>query len=61
MVINGFSPYAQQFAFDCCHHIRFVESETDKKKWLAKGYTIRPIAEFEGIISNCILTKLTVG
>ena len=61
MVISGFSTYAQEFAVDGCHHIRFVESETDKKKWLAKGYTIRSIAESEEIISNCILAKLSVG
>ena len=66
MIINGKSTLANEFAYDGCHKIYLIESESDRIEAEKRGYNILPICELVEtyhnscdlrFISNWQLTK----
>lgn len=47
MKINGKQVIGESFAYDGCHKIYVIESETDKEEALSYGYDIYPIEGIE--------------
>ncbi|OLN21888.1 hypothetical protein BTO30_12375 [Domibacillus antri] len=52
MKINEMEVVGKEFAYDGCHKIYIIESESDKRDAVETGYDIYPINELESAFRN---------